>query len=484
MEKFKPMAITYLKAEEVKSRLKIDFKSVSDMMGPLFIAENPANSEVNYRIRIRENSPEPSTELLLNEETGKQDLKYILKKLRITKEDLFWIHPRAGGTLRRVVVDNLISNLEMDEPLIQLVVGPRQVGKTTAVEHLMREWENHKFYFSADSVVDDHGPWLESIWQKALSKGEGTLLVIDEIQKIDKWVERVKALWDKTKKRGIRVVVLGSTSLTHFLTSSGHESLAGRFNVLNVPHWSSPETAEAFGTTFSEFTLFGGYPKAMELSKDTQKWSDYIGQSIINPIIDIDIFQMGNFKKIENLRRAFKIFSKEVCHEINYKHLLDEIQKTGNIDIVKKYIEGYSDSFLFSSIKQIDDKGKESLGARSILIANCAAIYSFGSNSYNSISRDEIRFKQSVAHELKRVPHVSFGHWQKGNDVKMDYYLKTKDNKEFGIMLELDRKQVSKSKSIEHFRKIFKDARIAMINPDNVGEFSKGPRAFLENVST
>ena len=71
MEKFKPMAITYLKAEEVKSRLKIDFKSGSDMMGPLFIAENPANSEVNYRIRIRENSPEPSTELLLNEETGK-----------------------------------------------------------------------------------------------------------------------------------------------------------------------------------------------------------------------------------------------------------------------------------------------------------------------------------------------------------------------------------------------------------------------------
>ena len=34
------------------------------------------------------------------------------------------------------------------------------------------------------------------------------------------------------------------------------------------------------------------------------------------------------------------------------------------------------------------------------------------------------------------------------------------------------------------FRKIFKNARIAIINPDNVGDFSKGPRAFLENVST
>lgn len=483
MEKFKALAITYLKAEEVKAKLKIEFKKSSDMLGPLYIGENPKGSDVLYRIRIRENSPQPSTEIMLLEENATNDLKIILKSLSISKDDLFWVHPRAGGTLRRSVVDNLIANLEQDEPLIQLLIGPRQVGKTTAVEHLMREWEYGKYYASADSIVDDYGPWLESIWQGALGKGEGTLLIIDEIQKIDNWVEKVKLLWDKTKKKGIRVVVLGSTSLTHFLTNSGSESLAGRFNTLYVPHWSSPETTEAFGTSFSHFSLYGGYPKAMELSQDPQKWNDYLGQSIINPIIDVDIFQLGNFKKIESLRRAFKIFCQEAYQEINYKHLLNEIQQTGNIDIIKKYLDGYYDSFLFSNLKHIDDNGNEDSRSNSILMANCPAIYSFGRNSFNSVSADEIRFQHSVAHELKRVAHLSFGYWQKSDDVKMDFFIKTKDNKQFGVFLDVNRRAGSSTKSYDQFRKTFKEARVVSITPDNLKDFSKGPRAFLENIS-
>ncbi len=477
------MAITYLKSEELKTKLNINFKQGSDMLGSLYIAENPAGSDVTYRIRIRETSPQPATEIMLLEDSATKDLKKILKLLGLTKEDLFWVHPRAGGTLRRSVVDALIANLEQNEPLIQLLVGPRQVGKTTAVEHLMREWEYESHYASADSVVNDHGPWLESVWQGALIKGEGTLLIIDEIQKVENWVEKVKLLWDKTKKRGLRVVVLGSTSLTHFLTAAGSESLAGRFDTLYVPHWSSPETTEAFGTSFSQFSLYGGYPKAMELSQDTQKWSDYLGQSIINPIIDVDIFQQGNFKKIESLRRAFKIFSLEAFQEINYKHLLSEIQQTGNIDIIKKYLEGYFDSFLFSPLKHIDDSGNEDSRINPILMANCPAIYTFGRNSYENVGTDEVRFQHSVAHELKRISPSSFGVWKKSDDVKMDFYVRTKDNKEFGVFLNIDRKSGSSTKSFDKFRKTFKKARIVSIDPESLKDFSKGPRAFLESLS-
>lgn len=483
MEKFKPMAITYLKAEELVSKLNISFKHTSDMLGPLYIAESPEGSDIDYRIRIRETSPQPATEIMLLEDSATRDLKKLLKLLNLTKDELFWIHPRAGGTLRRSVVDALIANLEQDEPLIQLLVGPRQVGKTTAVEHLMREWDYGKYYASADSIVDDHGPWLESIWQGALNKGEGTLLIIDEIQKVENWVEKIKFLWDKTKKRGIRVVVLGSTSLTHFLTAAGSESLAGRFNTLYVPHWSSPETTEAFGTSFSQFSLYGGYPKAMELSQDTQKWSDYLGQSIINPIIDVDIFQQGNFKRIESLRRAFKIFSQESFQEINYKHLLKEIQQTGNIDIIKKYLEGYFDSFLFSPLSHIDDNGNEDSRINPILIANCPAIYTFGRNSFDNVSSDEVRFKHSVAHELKRVSHKSLGVWQKDDDVKMDFFVRTKDNNEFGVFLNTNRKSGSSTKTFEKFRRTFKKARIVSLDPENLKDFSKGPRAFLETLS-
>lgn len=480
IEKFKSMAITYLSADEIKSRLHVNFNKTTDMLGSLLITESQTGCDTAYQIRIRENSPQPATEIMLKEDSAVEGLNEVLKKLNLTRDKLFWIHPRAGGTLRRSVVDNLIANLEVPNPLIQIIVGPRQVGKTTSVEHLMREWEYQSIYASADSIVDEHGPWLENLWREALLKGEGTLLVIDEIQKIENWVEKIKELWDKTKKRGIRVVVLGSTSLSHFVSKSAKESLAGRFNSIYVPHWSFLETQEAFGVDYSHYSLFGGYPKAMELSNDKQKWSDYLGQSIINPIIDVDIYQQGNFKKIESLRRAFKVFSSESFHDVRYVQLLNEIQTTGNTDIIKKYLDGYYDSFLFSSLKLIDDKGNESLKTNHYFMANCPAIYSYGKNTFEDIANDNIRFKHSVAHELKRTAHLSLGVWQKSDDVKMDFYFKTFDDQVFGVFLDNENKKVSRTKSFDFFRKVFKKSRIVTLDPDKLKDFTKGPRAYLE----
>ena len=179
MDKFKVMAITYLELPEITAKLGLEFKKSYDVLGPLHLARGILNGSIQYQIRIRETSPKPSTEIMLITETAVNDLDAILKALNLTRKELFWIHPRAGGTLRRYVVDLLIANLEEPKPLVQILVGPRQVGKTTSVKHLIKEWDARTHYISADNIVDDYGPWLEKQWQEALQKGEGTLLVID-----------------------------------------------------------------------------------------------------------------------------------------------------------------------------------------------------------------------------------------------------------------------------------------------------------------
>ena len=474
------MAITKLSVPELRTKLGIKFTKSEDVLGPLFLAKNAENDSLKFQIRIRETSPAPSTEIMLPEGASSNDLDELLKRMTISRRELFWIHPRVGGTLRRHVVDMLISNLDESEPLVQILVGPRQVGKTTAVKHLINEWSAGFHYATADSVVDDFEPWLQRQWQKALLMGEGTLLVLDEIQKVENWREHIKALWDKTKNRGIKVVILGSTSLNHCLTDQKKESFAGRFFPIYVPHWSFPETKEAFGSTVDEFSLFGGYPKAMEYLSEQSKWFDYVGKSIINPIINVDIYQQGKFTNIDNLRRAFKVFCQHAFTEINYTSLLKEIQQSGNTDIVKKYLGGYYDSFLMSPVHLIDDNGNVDTRKQPNLMMNCSAVYTFGTNKIEGFSDDPVLFRQSIAGELKRIPNKSFGYWQKSEDVGMDLFIRTTDNNVFGVVIEGAKSKWSATKSYDSFRKTFKNGRIVTINPDNYSSFLEGQRAFLE----
>lgn len=474
----KPMAITYLSKDEIGSRLNLKYSESQDVLGKVFLG-TPSNSE-KFKIRIYEASPKPSTEILLDPETANSDLDDILRGMGASRDELFWIHPRAGGKLRRHVVDVLKTNLRREGALIQIVVGPRQVGKTTAVEHLIKEWPSKAHYATVDAVVEEHGPWLEKQWQRALADGENTLLVLDEIQKVENWTELVKKLWDTTKSRRIKVVLLGSTSLNHCLTTPMPESLAGRFNTIYVPHWSYAETHEAFGSDIEKYTVYGGYPKAMEYSNDRSAWHEYVGRSIINPIIDVDIYQQGNFKDIKKLRRAFRVFCKELNTDVNLTQLLNQIQHTGNTEIIKRYLEYYSDAFLLTQLPSIDENGIPDSRRSPRLMANCPAVYTFGRSSEKSISEDAVRFEQTVASELARMPHTTFGYWQESEDVGLDYFIKTSDQQIFGIHVE--GKQVSRSttKSFDRFRAIFEGARIASISPDTLPHFLKGQRSFLE----
>jgi predicted AAA+ superfamily ATPase len=83
---------------------------------------------------------------------------------------------------------------------------------------------------------------------EALDAGRrGAFLVLDEIHGIPGWAESVKRLWDEETRahRSLRVTLLGSAPV--LMRPGMTESLAGRLEVVRLPHWSLAEMRDAFG---------------------------------------------------------------------------------------------------------------------------------------------------------------------------------------------------------------------------------------------
>ena len=157
----------------------------------------------------------------------------------------------------RLFVAQLEQRISAGKPLSQVLVGPRQVGKTTGVKQLLSRYSGRAHYANADDVLNADRTWLMEQWQKALLLGKKSLLVIDEIQKVTNWSETVKSLWDKAPK-ALRVILLGSSSLQ--LQTGLTESLAGRFELIRTYQWNYGELKAAFKYDLNRYLTYGGYP--------------------------------------------------------------------------------------------------------------------------------------------------------------------------------------------------------------------------------
>jgi predicted AAA+ superfamily ATPase len=111
----------------------------------------------------------------------------------------------------------LKSRLQETRRFIQVVSGPRQVGKTTMVGQLLENYPLPYHFASADAVPSANATWISQQWETARFKRkteqtDELLLVIDEIQKIENWAEFVKAEWDRDtfEKVNVKVLLLGN----------------------------------------------------------------------------------------------------------------------------------------------------------------------------------------------------------------------------------------------------------------------------------
>lgn len=181
----------------------------------------------------------------------------------------------------------------IEEPrnTIQVLVGPRQVGKSTLIEQVLQDTIVPYVFMSADAVEKTDLKWIHNLWESVrasmnVNQCDEYLLVIDEIQKIENWSEQVKLEWDSDTSRrlNIKVVLLGSSRL--MLMSGLKESLAGRFELIRMGHWTFQEMRQAFGFGLEQYVYFGGYPGAAKFIDDEQRWKRYIKDSIVKPAIE------------------------------------------------------------------------------------------------------------------------------------------------------------------------------------------------------
>ncbi len=234
---------------------------------------------------------------------------------------------------------------------IQVVMGPRQVGKTTALEQICSRFPGPTHMVSADEFAPPHADWIELNWKIADSKGPGTLLVIDEIQKIPNWSVVVKRLFDAQRsERRLKVVLLGSASL--MLQKGLTESLAGRYEVVFSRHWNFKECHEAFGWDLNSYLKFGGYPAAAELCADTKRWKAFMNHSIIEPVLLRDLLSMAVVNKPALFRQAFILCLAYPAMEISLQKLLGQLQDAGNVTTLKHYLELFEGAFLIKALQK------------------------------------------------------------------------------------------------------------------------------------
>ncbi|MDR1622109.1 MAG: ATP-binding protein [Synergistaceae bacterium] len=241
----------------------------------------------------------------------------------------------------RILVSQLAERLREPRRFIQIVAGPRQTGKTTAVIQALEKINTPQHFVSADDPNLVSVEWLRNEWEqaRALARAGEAILVIDEIQKVGNWSSIVKLLWDEDSRLRInlKVILTGSSSL--LLQKGLAESLMGRFEILYSLHWSYSECREAFGYSLDDFLFFGGYPGAAALIEDENRWARYMGTSIVEPTISQDILMMEEVRKPALLRSLFMLGSSYSAQELSFTKMLGQLQDVGNTVTLAHYLD-------------------------------------------------------------------------------------------------------------------------------------------------
>lgn len=238
----------------------------------------------------------------------------------------------------------LARRLREPRRFIQVVAGARQVGKTTLVHQVTGDLAAPVRIASADEPTLRGAAWIDQQWHAARIAAEaarktGAILVFDEIQKIPAWSEAVKRLWDEDTRarRSLKVVLLGSAPL---LVARGlTESLAGRFEILHLPHWSFAEMRSAFGWSLDEYVFYGGYPGAAPLIAEPARWARYVVDSLIETSISRDVLLLSRVDKPALLRRLFELACRYSGQVLSYTKMLGQLQDAGNAVTLAHYLD-------------------------------------------------------------------------------------------------------------------------------------------------
>ena len=281
---------------------------------------------------------------------------------------------------KRSQFNELKSRLSETRDKIQTISGPRQVGKSTMIKQVLQETNIPYLSVTADNVPKTDNFWISEMWSSArarmkASKVSEFLLVIDEVHKLDNWSEAIKKEWDEDTRNdiNIKVVILGSSRL--LLKDGLTESLAGRFELIRMPHWSYNEMHEAFDMDLEQFIYFGGYPGGAKYVHDERRWRKYIKDSIIAPAIERDILTTKTIYKPALMRQLFDLGCMYSGKELSLNKMLGQLQDVGNVTTLANYLNTLGEARLLCGLqKYARDEARKYNSVPKLMVYNTALL--------------------------------------------------------------------------------------------------------------
>ncbi|MDR2692830.1 MAG: AAA family ATPase [Chitinispirillales bacterium] len=265
------------------------------------------------------------------------------------------------GENSRYLAKQLLSRIKEKRHLIQVVAGPRQVGKTTLCRQILSQIKIMSQYHTTDAAINAGGEWIDGVWEALrrtvkIAQADEALLIVDEIQKIDNWSEFVKKNWDADTFGGINIklIILGSSRL--LIKQGLSESLFGRFELNVLGHWSYCEMRDAFGFTPEQYAYFGAYPGAVAFADDEKRFKEYIRDSIIESVVSKDILQLTQVNKPALLRQLTNVGISYSSQIVSYNKIMGDLDDSGNTTTLSHYIQLLDEAGIVSGLQKYSEK--------------------------------------------------------------------------------------------------------------------------------
>ncbi|HMI68253.1 MAG TPA: ATP-binding protein [Cyclobacteriaceae bacterium] len=377
----------------------------------------------------------------------------------------------------RPYIQQLSTRLREPRSFIQVLMGPRQVGKSTLTGQVLARLAVPHLFVSADAVPNTGEVWLEQQWQTARLQWKASgavdfILAVDEIQKINNWSEVVKKLWDEDTRtqQAIKVILLGSSRL--LLQQGLTESLAGRFETMYLGHWPLTEMEEAFGVTADEYVWFGGYPGAASLMSEEDRWKKYVNDALIETSISKDILMLTRVDKPALLRKLFELGCLYSGQVLSYTKIVGQLQDAGNTTTLAHYLQLLDTAGLLAGIeKYTGEQLRQRSSSPKFQVHNTALL-----TAQQTESLKDVRVKPDVwgrwveaaigahlvNHQLSEGYTVHY--WRHRND-EIDFVLEGK-GKVVGLEVKSGAKQ--KAPGMEAFKKQHQPGKVLLVGNSGI----------------